>query len=422
MYLSPIKADPAESAAGARRFGRFNRRKAGLVGLPLAAALLFGVHSLVSTDQAEAGGPPVPTVTVSPPLQRSVVEWDDYVGRFEASKAVEIRPRVSGALQSIHFKDGEIVRKGDLLFVIDPRPFAAALAEAKAREASARSDLALARSALARAGELVELQGVSEEEMDTLHAAVRSSDAALAAARAQVRARELDVEFTRVRAPITGRISDRRVDVGNLVAGGSAGSASLLTTIYALDPIYFSFDGSESLYLKHRRNGGVAGQQVEVRLQDETAYQWRGTVDFSDNAIDPKSGTMRGRAVVANPDYFLTPGMFGNMRLATGEAGRALLVPDAAVQTDQARKVVLVVGKEGKVAAKPVEVGPRVGTLRVIRTGLSPSDRVVTAGVQFAPPGSTVNIRVEPIAFPKAVPAPHAASPQPASQATLAIR
>lgn len=422
MYFSPIDSEGAEAAARPRRL---TRKRATLLALPLAGALFLGVKAFTG-DEAQAVAPPAPTLTVAQPLQREIVEWDDYVGRFEASQTVEVRPRVSGALQSIHFKDGDIVRKGQLLFVIDPRPFEAALAEARARAASAESQLALARSDLARASRLIDDQAISAEEVDTRRAAVRSAEAALAAAQAQVRARALDVEFTRVRAPITGRISDRRVDVGNLVAGEMAANASLLTTIYALDPIYFSFDGSEALYLKQqrqRRENGGAVQEVEIRLQDEADYNWRGRVDFTDNAIEEGSGTVRARAVVANPDYFLTPGMFGDMRLSSGWTRNALLVPDAAVQTDQARKLVLTVGQDGTVAAKPVELGPRIGTLRAIRSGLSPSDRVVISGVQLAQPGAKVSVRpgrIEPPAVAAAEP-DKPASP-PASQATLAAR
>ena len=420
MYLSSIKAD--NIAAAPRRSRLFTRARASWLAIALAGALLFGLKTFVSPDDARADAPSMPTVTVSQPLRQEIVEWDEYVGRFEASQAVEIRPRVSGALQSIHFRDGEIVRKGQLLFVIDPRPFAAALAEARAREAGARSQLALARDELARASRLIEIQGISEDEVASRRAAVEAAEASVAAARAQVRMRQLDVEFTRVRAPITGRISDRRVDVGNLVAGDSAASATLLTTIYALDPIYFSFDGSEALYLKNRRDGGARDDLVEIRLQDETAYRWKGRVDFTDNGIDAGSGTMRGRAVVANPDYFLTPGMFGDMRLGSGKARPALLVPDAAVTTDQVRKVVNVVGPDGTVVVKPVEIGPRIGNLRAIRSGLSATDKVVVAGVQFAAPGSKVETREAPIALPAAAPPRPAPAAPAASQATLAVR
>jgi RND family efflux transporter MFP subunit len=233
---------------------------------------------------------------------------------------------------------------------------------------------------------------------------VRSAEAALAAAQARVRARALDVEFTTVRAPMSGRISDRRVDPGNLVAAGDGPSATLLTTINAVDPIYFSFDGSEALFLKAKRQGAQRGVPVEIRLQDESEYRWRGALDFTDNGLDPRSGTIRARAILSNADRFLEPGMFGNMRLASGSTVRALLVPDTAVQTDQARKTLLVVGRDGTVTAKAVELGPVIDGLRVIRSGLSPADRVVIQGTQLAMPGSKVAIRrarIQPTAQPQ---------------------
>ena len=347
-----------------------------------------------------------------------VVDWDDYVGRFEASKAVEVRPRISGQLVGIHFRDGDVVKKGQLLFTIDPRPFTAALQEAQAQVAGASTALGLARAELGRATRLIADEAVSAEEVDSLRARVKSAEAQLAAAQAGVQARRLNVEFAYIRAPITGRISDRQVDVGNLVAGDTASGATVLTTINALDPIYFSFNGSEALYLKHRRQQG-GSQQVEIRLQDETGYSWKGRVDFTDNAIDRGSGTIRGRAVLANPESFLVPGMFGNMRLGSGAPHRALLVPDAAVTTDQTRKLVYVVNKDGSTTAKPVQIGALANGLRVIRSGLSPSDQVVIQGTQFIQPGA----KVKPVAG-RIEPAPSDAS-EPvsapiASQATLA--
>lgn len=364
-----------------------------------------------------AAAPPPPVVTVSMPLSRMVNDWDDYVGRFEASQAVEVRPRVSGQLVGVHFKDGDVVQRGQLLFTVDPRPFAAALAETQAQVASAATALSLARSELARASRLIADQAVSAEEIDTLRARVQSAQASLAAAQAQVRSRALNVEFTQIRAPVTGRISDRRVDVGNLVAGDSAAQATVLTTINALDPIYFSFDGSEALYLKQRRQQ-EAGETVEIRLQDEADYKWRGRVDFTDNAIENGSGTIRGRAVIANPDYFLVPGMFGNMRMNGGAAHQALLVPDAAVVTDQTRKVVYVVGKDGTVAVRPVQAGALASGLRVIRSGLKPTDRVVISGTQFAQPGAKVKPVAGQIVPAKAAPAAASSGPVP-SQATF---
>ncbi len=367
-------------------------RKPALVLLPVAAVALG--YTLIDRDAPAAAAPPPPTVTVSQPLVREVNEWDDYVGRFEPSSSVEVRPRVSGLVTAVHFTDGAIVRKGQLLFTLDPRPFAASLAEARAGLASAQSDVALARANLDRANRLVADDAVSKSDVDQLNARLRAATASLAAAQARVRSRALDVEFTQVRAPIAGRISDRRIDAGNLVAAGDS-NGTLLTTINALDPIYFTFDGSEALFLKTRRAAasGTDVTPVEVKLQDEGDYRWKGRLDFTDNGLDPKSGTIRGRAVLANPGLFLTPGLFGNMRLGSGGTTRALLVPDSAVQTDQARKTLLTVAQDGSVAAKPVQLGPVLGGLRVIRGGLSPNDRVVISGTQMAMPGTKVTAR-----------------------------
>lgn len=380
-------------------------QRGGLIALPVVLAL--GGWSLAHRGTPAIAAPPPPTVTAAAPLVRTVNEWDDYVGRFEPSRAVEVRPRVSGAIVGVHFTDGAVVQKGQLLFTIDPRPFAAALAEARAGLASARSDLALARSDLDRAQRLVSVEAVSKSDVERLQARVRAASAGVAAGEARVRARALDMEFTQVRAPIAGRISDRKVDPGNLIAAGEGQGGTLLTTINALDPIYFTFDGSEALFLKTKRAqaAGAKASPVEIRLQDETAYRWQGQLDFTDNGLDPKSGTIRGRAVLRNPDLFLTPGMFGNMRLAAGGTVQALMIPDAAIQTDQARKLVLTVGADGTVAPKPVTLGPVVDGLRIIRSGLTPKDRVVIAGTQMAMPGAKVQVkpgRIAPVATPDA--------------------
>lgn len=415
MYQSKIKADPNAPMADTPWY---KRRKLAYILLPLLGLLFFAVSRWWGAGD-EAAPPPPATVTVATPLSRMVTDWDDYVGRFEASQAVEVRPRVSGQLVGVHFKDGDIVKRGQLLFTIDARPFAAALAETQAQVASASTALNLARSELARASRLIPDQAVSGEEIDMLGARVQSAQAQLAAAQAQVRSRQLDVEFASIRAPVAGRVSDRRIDVGNLVAGDSASTASILTTINALNPIYFTFDGSEALYLKQRRQAQGSGQNVEIRLQDESSYKWLGRVDFTDNAIENGSGTIRGRAVIANPDNFLVPGMFGNMRMNGGAPQQALLVPDAAVVNDQARKLVYVVAKDDIVAVRPVQVGALANGLRVIRSGLQPTDRVVIQGTQFAQPGQKVN----PVAgriIPVAAAAPEAPSAPAASQATIA--
>lgn len=399
---APIELEPIEEQERPR-VGRSRRR---VVWLALVAGAIVLAWFLLRGGDAPAAQMPVPVVTVAAPLQREIVQWDDYIGRFEASRSVELRPRVSGEVTAVHFRDGQFVSKGQPLFTLDGRPYRAALAEAQAGVATARSDLALANADLQRALRLVEEDAVAKSEIDALRARVNAANAALAAAQARVRSRSLDVEFTTVRAPISGRISDRRVDPGNLVAAGDGPAATLLTTIVATDPLYFTFDGSEGLFLKSKREGLDRGARVQIRLQDETEYRWNGTLDFTDNGLDPRSGTIRARAVVHNPGNFLTPGMFGNMRLASGGKVNALLVPDTAVVTDQTRKLLLTVDATGTVAAKPVELGPLVDGLRVVRKGLAPTDRIIIQGVQSAMPGSKVKPQAGRIAPAATAPTP----------------
>jgi len=418
--ITPIESTTARPLVDG--FNRMSRtRRAAIVLIPLALVAAAGTK-LAGESPAVAAAPPPAAVTVAAPLVRDVSEWDDYVGRFAPSRTVEIRPRVAGEVTGIHFRDGEIVQKGQLLFTIDPRPFSAALAEARANAASARSALALAQADLGRATRLIADEAVSAGEVDSLRAKVQAAQAALAAADARVRVRALDVEFTQVRAPIAGRISDRKVDAGNQVAGGEGTNGTVLTTINALDPIYFTFDGSEALYLKTQRarQPGAEPAAVEIQLQDETEHRWKGRLDFTDNGLDQRSGTIRGRAVLSNPGYFLTPGMFGNMRLAAGGKAPALLVPDTAIQTDQARKIVLTVDAQNQVSAKPVVLGPVVDGLRVVRSGLTARDRVIITGSQMAMPGAKVAPKAGRIAATAAAAAPPAVSLPVAGEATIA--
>ncbi|MFA6113670.1 MAG: efflux RND transporter periplasmic adaptor subunit [Sphingomonas sp.] len=418
--ITPIESTTARPLVDG--FNRMSRtRRAAIVLIPLALVAAAGTK-LAGESPAVAAAPPPPAVTVAAPLVRDVSEWDDYVGRFAPSRTVEIRPRVAGEVTGIHFRDGEIVRKGQLLFTIDPRPFNAALAEARANAASARSALALAQADLGRAQRLIADEAVSAGEVDSLRARVQAASAAVAAADARLRARALDVEFTQVRAPIAGRISDRKVDAGNQVAGGEGTNGSVLTTINALDPIYFTFDGSEALYLKTQRarQPGAEPAAVEIQLQDETEHRWKGRLDFTDNGLDQRSGTIRGRAVLSNPGYFLTPGMFGNMRLAAGGKAQALLVPDTAIQTDQARKIVLTVDAQNQVSAKPVELGPVVDGLRIVRSGLKSTDRVIIAGNQMAMPGAKVAPKAGRIGATAAATTGPAVSLPVAGEATIA--
>jgi RND family efflux transporter MFP subunit len=336
-------------------------------------------------------------------------------GRFEAIQTVEVRPRASGYLQGVWFKDGQFVHKGQLLFTIDSRPAQAAVAQAAAQVTQAKATLANAQTEYARSEALVAQRAASQEELEQRRAALRSGAAQVAAAEANLRARQLDLGFTRVVAPLTGRISARKVDVGNSVTADQ----TALTTIVSVDPLYFVFQGSEALLLKYQRQGTGAqnGTAIKVKLSDENDYAHTGALDFVDNALDAGAGTIRARAVIANPSYFLVPGMFGNMRMNAGAPHQALLLPDGAVVTDQTRKVVYVVAKDGTVVVRPVQVGALVNGLRVIRSGLQPSERVVISGTQFAQPGQ----KVKPVAgeIKPTMAAAQAPSAPAASQATI---
>lgn len=389
---------------------------------------LAGLLTLAGCSEAPPAGPPSgpPPVTVAAPLVKPIIDWDEYVGRFEARQSVDVRPRVSGYVQRVAFRDGDFVRAGELLYVVDPRPFEAARAQAQAEVARAVAGATLARANLDRADRLLADQAISREEADTLRARAAEAEAVLAAARATARARALDVEFTRVRAPISGRLSDRRVDIGGYVQSGE----TILTSVVALDPIHFVFTGSEAVYLKYQRanragtrpSSRVAPNPVEIRLADETVYRWKGKMDFVDNVIDRGSGTMRGRAVVCNPDGFLTPGMFGHLRLLGSGSYEGMLIPESAVVTDQTRKLALVVGEGDIVGARVIELGPLIDGLRVVRAGLEKDDRLIIEGGQRARPGMKVTPKrgkIEPPAPGEGPTAPEVIQ-LPAAEATAA--
>lgn len=363
------------------------------------AALLASILVLALPQPGIAQGPPAPPVTVAAPLQRNVAEWDEFTGRFVADEIVEVRPRVEGFIAQVHFRDGDLVEKGALLFTIDKRPYTIALDVARAEVARSEAQVELARSDVERARPLVASRAIPERELDARQSQLRVTQASLASARANVRKAELDLEWCEVRAPIAGRISDRRIDAGNLVTTSGQNGATLLTTIVRLDPIKFEFDAAEADYIKYARlarqgtrpDSRTARNRVQVRLSDEREWSRTGVVEFVDNVLNTRSGTIRGRAVFANADLFLTPGMFGRLRVWGGDA-EALLVPDSAIASDQARKVVLTVNAENQVVAKVVTLGPLEAGLRVIRAGLDPSDRVVISGQAnpFVRPGSRV--------------------------------
>jgi RND family efflux transporter MFP subunit len=339
------------------------------------------------------------TVTVAPPLARKVVQWDEYTGRFEASERVAVRPRVTGYIDKVHFADGADVKQGDLLFTIDRRPFAIAVDSARADLTRAQAQVTLNQMDYQRAQELVRSAATTVRDLDQRKANLDTAQAQVLSAQAALRNAELNLEWTEVRAPISGRVSDRRVDAGNLVTGGQDG-ANLLTTIVRLDPIYFVFEGSEADYIRYTRlnsqgqrpSSRLAPNPVRVQLADETGWPHAGRMDFVDNEVNARNGTIRGRAVLDNHDLFLSPGTFGRLRLYGGTVD-ALLVPDDVIVSDQARKVVFTVGTDDKIVAKPVTIGGFALGLRVITAGLQPSDRVVLDGLAnpFVRPGAVVS-------------------------------
>lgn len=369
--------------------------------------------------------PPPPTVFVAKPIGTQLVDWDDFVGRFEAVNSVDVRPRVTGYLQSIGFRDGQIVKKGQVLFVIDPRPYMALLSQARGQEAHAAAALSNAKIELTRAEKLLAARAIAEQEYETRLATEQQAEADLVAAKANVQTAALNVSFTRVIAPLAGRASDRRVAPGNLVTQDS----TILTNITDLDPIRFTFDGSEALYLKYENENQLGERPqsrtypnpVEIRLQDQPNYVIKGKMDFVDNVVDANSGTIRGRAVVPNPTYTLTPGMFGHLRLLGSGAYRGLLIPDDAITTQQSDQIVYVVGSDHKIQQKKIETGPLIDGLRVVRTGLNADDQVVIAGLQRAKPGVAVTPKPGQIKPPNpgASPTPADLAP-PAASATFA--
>jgi RND family efflux transporter MFP subunit len=360
----------------------------------LVLALLFFINGCRSAAPTAA---PPPKVTVSTPIVREIIEWDEYTGRMESTESVEVRARVNGYLQSIHFKDGQIVKKGDLLFVIDPRPYQAEVDRVTAELQLAQARLELAKSDYARAQKLLEFRAISQEEADTRAATERQALQSVEAARANVNASKLNVEFTRVTAPISGRISRKLVTEGNLINGGTAES-TLLTTIVSLDPVYCYFEADERSYLKYVRlardgkqpSAREAKQPVYLALADEKTFTRKGYIDFVDNRLDPKTGTMSGRAIFTNTDLSLTPGLFGRVRLQGSSPYQAVLVPDEAVGSDQAQKYVFVMNGDNMIEYRAVQLGPLIHGFRVIRSGLRPNELFVANGIQRARAGIKV--------------------------------
>jgi RND family efflux transporter MFP subunit len=366
-------------------------------------------------QQAATPPPPPPKVTVNQPIIRDVVESDEYTGRLEAVESVEVRARVNGYLQSLHFTDGAIVKKGTLLFVIDPRPYQAELNRAKAQLEQAIARFERTQKDFARAQQLVKSRAMSQEEVDTRAADQREARESVQAARAAVEAARLNVEFTQVKAPISGRISRHLVTEGNLINGGTAES-TLLTRIVSLDPLYGYFDVDERAFLKYTRlwrNGTRPGSRevnipVDLGLADETGFPHQGHLDFIDNRLDPNTGTMTGRAVIPNPDLTLTPGLFARIRLPGSSQYEALLLPDEAIGSDQTQRFAFVVNDQHTVEYRKVALGPMIDGLRVVRHGLKPEEWVIVNGVQRVRTGAQVDPQQRATAEDQALSTPEA--------------
>ena len=336
-------------------------------------------------------------MSVALPMSKKITEWDEFTGRFVAKQRVDVRARVSGYLDSVHFTEGEIVAKGQLLFTLDKRPFEAEAERALAEVKRASTGLKRAQVEFERGERLQTSRAMSKETMEERLATRDAAQADVAAARAQLRTAELNLGFTEVRAPIAGRSSEIKVDVGNLVSGGTADS-TVLTTIVLLDPIELEWDGSEAEILRYMRTSNVyrrptareSGNPVQARLIDEEGWPHHGRVTFLDNQLDFDTGTIRVRATFANKDLLFLPGMFARLRIFAAEKHDAVLIPDQAIMSDQATKIVMVVGADNVVEPRPVVPGPLVGGLRVVREGLTANDRIIVNGLLRARPGATV--------------------------------
>jgi len=402
-----------QSSETARRGGRIL-----LITLAVVAVAVLAYRYLAAPQGAEQAGappgpPPAPPVTVAEPLVKTLREWLDFTGQFEAQESVEIRARVSGYLESVNFSDGQLVNKGDLLFVIEPRPFEIALDSAKAQLSQAEAELDLAKVQLERTAQLRKNDFASEQTFDERVAQVKSATASLEDAQAAVNQAQLNLDYTRVLAPVSGRVGRHEVSVGNLVMGGTEGSTTLLTTIVSLDPIWLMFNVSEGDgmtfkrliqkgELQSARNSRV---EVEGQLMDEKDWPLKGTIDFVDNQYDRSSGTIRVRASFPNEDLFITPGQFGRVRVPMSQDKPTMLVPDAAVVTDQSVKMLFTVTEDGTVVPKPVELGSIADDgLRIVRSGITPEDEVIVSGLLRARPGQKVTPNKGEVQPPSAAP------------------
>ncbi len=371
------------------------RRLARCGGAPIS--MLFALALAGCDEKAKSQASAPPPVTVAQPVKRMMTDWDEFTGRFEAIEEVQVRARVGGFVNSVEFKDGAIVHAGDLLYIIDPRPFEAVVLQADGQLADARAKGELAKRDLERGLTLVQTSAVSEQVVDQRRQALQAARAAETQAEGTLKAAQLNVEFTHVLAPITGRVSRHLVTQGNLVQGSESG-ATLLTSIVSLDPIYFYFDVDEATYQRNsklwsegkRPSSRDTANPVQVTLTGETKPSHEGKMDFLDNRLDVSTATLRSRAVIPNHDLSILPGQFGRVRIIGSSPYEALLIPDTAVATDQSRKIVFVIKDDNTVEARPVTLGPLDEGLRVIREGLKAEDHVIIDGLQRARVGAKV--------------------------------
>ncbi|MDB5811538.1 MAG: efflux transporter, family, subunit [Betaproteobacteria bacterium] len=375
--------------------------------------IVIGVAGTVSISSRASKAPVAArapaSVSVASVLEKQVIEWDDFSGRVEAIEHVEIRPRVAGTIDAVHFQEGQLVKKGDALFTIDPRPYQAELARAEAAQAGAQTRLALTKTELDRTRRLIEEHAVAQRELDQRENALREADAGLKAADAAVLSARLNLQYTAITAPVSGRVSRAEITVGNLVGAGSAAPA--LTTLVSVSPVYVNFEVDEQAYIRYAANGaagntGIDRIPVAIGLASEEGFPRKGHLKSIDNRLDTTSGTIRVRAIFDNANGVLTPGMYARVRMGGSAAKTAVLIDDKAVGTDQDKKFVMVVDAENKATYRAVTLGPVVDGMRVVRTGVHKDERIVVNGLQRIRPNDVV----APVTVGMDGSAPHAAA------------
>jgi RND family efflux transporter MFP subunit len=374
------------------------------LGVAVAAPLLLSACSSDAAQAAQTSAPQAPQVSVATVLERQVTDFQEFTGRIEAVERVDLMPRVSGYVESVAFREGAEVRNGDVLFVIDPRPYDAALKRAKAELARAQSAGRQALTERERAVKLLALRALSQEEFDARTAGSEKADADVQAAEAAVDAAELDLDFTRVRAPISGVVGKAEITAGNFVNRGE----TLLTRLVSIDPVYVRFEGDEAAYLRQTqaqraqlKRGGTKANPVWVGLANETGYPHQGALVFTDNELDPATGTIRARARLSNRDRLFTPGLFARVKLGEGASHQAVLIEDGAIGTDQTRRFVYVVKADNTVEYREIGIGPLFEGLRVVEHGLAAGERIVVSGLQRVRPGAAITPQVVAMRLPE---------------------